>query len=146
MSFVTTPSSFCSKFSLGNMSVSKMTKPRSTRAKGKPIANQFFGYVLEQEFLLKYAKEHQVEVYRSGGMLDIFSTMEVAIWKIQMSGAEFARLVCLKDRTQATGVIMCLHIASNLRRHDATEARAQRLKTAMGVDEDPQWLPLIYRR
>ncbi|KAH7920754.1 hypothetical protein BV22DRAFT_1039438 [Leucogyrophana mollusca] len=125
------------------MSAPKTTKPRSTRTRGEPVATRFFGYVLENEFLLKYAKEHQCEVYASDGSVRR-ETIETAVWNMQKSGAMFARLGCVQDSRQPGGLVLCLHIASNLRPDNVTEERVRRLKAAVGVDEDPQWIPIKY--
>ncbi|KAH7920756.1 hypothetical protein BV22DRAFT_1132819 [Leucogyrophana mollusca] len=120
------------------------TKPRSTRPPGRPIATHLFGYVLENAFLFKYAKEHQCEVYRSDGSVDR-DTLEAAVWNMQKSGAMFARLALVQDRSQPGGIVFCLYIANNLRPENATEERTRRLKAAVGVDEDPQWIPIRQR-
>ncbi|KAH7926531.1 hypothetical protein BV22DRAFT_1046013 [Leucogyrophana mollusca] len=116
-----------------NVSAPKKTKPRSTRARGKPIATHFFGYVLEDAFLYKYAKERQCEVYKSEG------GRSRQPGSGRMKHPEERSYFCearMSQRQQAGGLVLCLHIA--------TEERAWRLKAAVGVDEDPQWNPIIY--
>ncbi|KAH7910025.1 hypothetical protein BJ138DRAFT_154362, partial [Hygrophoropsis aurantiaca] len=114
---------------------------RQNPGQGASHLARHLGYVLEDEFIVNFAKKHGTLDTFPDGSVNISRIKKNFLSDIKVKSGIFVRLVYLKDRSKRTGEISFLRIASSRHPRDATRERAQKLKDAMEVPDDPQWRP-----